>query len=163
MGKCDVEVTIESARDLKNVKLLGKMSPYALVHYGDGCGEKRFITPARKNGGRNPIWNFKFVIRIDSTELLEQAGGVPLMIEIFDRGAKKARFVGVAQVLLHPSLATEEGSEEEPERSCHMVYCDKTSQGVLNISAIQRLIVQKYTYPFAQYKSKLQLEDVTDM
>ena len=151
MEKCDVEVTIESARDLKNVKLLGKMSPYALVRYG----EKKFITPACKNGGRCPKWSFKFAIRIDSTKLLEQAGGVPLMIEIFDHGAKNARFLGVAQALLHPSLATEVGSQEEPERSCHMVYCDETSQGVLNILAIQRPIVQKYTYPFAQYNSPI--------
>ena len=151
MAKCDVEVIIESARDLKNVKLLGKMSPYALVRYG----EKNFITLACKNGARCPNWSFKFAIRIDSTELLERAGGVPLMVENFDHGAKKARFLGVAQVLLHPSLAMEAGCQEELERSCHMVYCDKTSQGVLNISAIQRPIIQKYTYPFARYQSAL--------
>lgn len=58
-----VEVTIISARDLKNGKVGcfgGKMSPFAVARTTSGSASSgRYSTPPSTKGGRHPTWNSK--------------------------------------------------------------------------------------------------------
>ncbi|KAG2494661.1 hypothetical protein HYH03_007177 [Edaphochlamys debaryana] len=49
-------ITIQHAKDLKNVELFGRQDPYCVVKVGD----KAFRTHVARNGGRCPVWNESF-------------------------------------------------------------------------------------------------------
>ncbi|KAL2945443.1 Protein SRC2-like protein [Bienertia sinuspersici] len=59
-----LELTLISAKDLKNVNLIGKMDPYVLVHLSDDPKNKQ-KTPVHQDAGTNPSWNYTMRFTID--------------------------------------------------------------------------------------------------
>ncbi|XP_021763107.1 protein SRC2-like isoform X1 [Chenopodium quinoa] len=59
-----LEITLISAKDLKNVNLIGKMDPYVVVHLSDDPKNKQ-KTPVHQDGGTNPAWNYTIRFTID--------------------------------------------------------------------------------------------------
>lgn len=65
MDYIPLELTLISAKDLKDVNLFSKMAVYAVVSIsGDPYQNQKVKTPVDREGGKNPAWNFpiKFTI-----------------------------------------------------------------------------------------------------
>jgi hypothetical protein len=91
----ELEVTIISAQDLKNVNTFGKMSPYAEVWIHPS---RKVATPVHTHGGTDPSWNA--LLRLVCEEsLIEQGSGV-LHIEILNHGSLSSREIGLVSVPL---------------------------------------------------------------
>ncbi|KAF9616757.1 hypothetical protein IFM89_032310 [Coptis chinensis] len=59
-----LEITVISAKDIKDVNLFSKMDVYALVTIsGDRRTQQK--TPVDRDGGKNPSWNFNMKFTID--------------------------------------------------------------------------------------------------
>lgn len=59
-----LDITLISAKDLKDVNLFSKMDVYAVVSIaGDPRSKQK--TPVHKDGGTNPTWNFQMKFYID--------------------------------------------------------------------------------------------------
>ncbi|XP_057549713.1 protein SRC2-like [Amaranthus tricolor] len=61
-----LEITLISAKDLKNVNLIGKMDPYVVVHISDEPKNKQ-KTPVHQDGGINPSWNYTMRFTFDDS------------------------------------------------------------------------------------------------
>lgn len=59
-----LELTLISAKDLKNVNLIGKMDVYVVVHLSDDPKNKQ-KTPVHQDGGTNPSWNYVMRFTVD--------------------------------------------------------------------------------------------------
>jgi Ca2+-dependent lipid-binding protein len=91
----ELEVTIISAQDLKNVNKFGKMSPYAEVWIHPS---RKVATAVHTCGGTDPCWNA--LLRLVCEEsLIEQGSGV-LHIEILNHGSLPSREIGLVSVPL---------------------------------------------------------------
>lgn len=64
MGYKTLELTIISAKDLKNVNLIGKMDPYVVVYLSDNPSTKQ-KTPVHQDAGTNPSWNYTMRFTVD--------------------------------------------------------------------------------------------------
>ncbi|KAG0626503.1 hypothetical protein M758_2G131600 [Ceratodon purpureus] len=114
-----VEVTIISARDLKNVKFGcfgGKMSPFAVAWTtSGGTNSPRKTTPPSTKGGRDPTWNSKqtFICREDSF----RTGLENLAIELWHKSFIKKKLLGTVTM----PLSSEYQSSPSPMKlSCHL-------------------------------------------
>ncbi|KAF8017238.1 hypothetical protein BT93_H2432 [Corymbia citriodora subsp. variegata] len=62
----NLDLTVISARDLKDVNLISKMDVYVVVSLdGDPRGPKKSRSPVDHDGGRNPAWNFPVKLYVD--------------------------------------------------------------------------------------------------
>lgn len=62
----NLDLTVISARDLKDVNLISKMDVYVVVSLeGDHRGPQKSKSPANRDGGRNPVWNFPVKLYVD--------------------------------------------------------------------------------------------------
>lgn len=59
-----LEITLISAKDLKNVNLIGKIDPYVVVHLSDDPKNKQ-KTPVHQDGGTSPSWNYTVRFTVD--------------------------------------------------------------------------------------------------
>lgn len=66
MGYKTLELTLISAKDLKNVNFIGKMDPYVVVYLSDNPNTKQ-KTPVHQDGGTNPVWNYTMRFTVDET------------------------------------------------------------------------------------------------
>ncbi|CAN0914185.1 Protein SRC2 [Linum grandiflorum] len=66
-----IEITIQSAKDLKNVNLISKMDVYAVASIkGDPYNSKqKHKTPVDKDSGPNPKWNHHVSFTVDEPSL----------------------------------------------------------------------------------------------
>uniref|UniRef100_A0A7C9AP15 C2 domain-containing protein n=1 Tax=Opuntia streptacantha TaxID=393608 RepID=A0A7C9AP15_OPUST len=64
MGYKTLELTLISAKDLKNVNLIGKMDPYVVVYLSDNPNTKQ-KTPVHQDAGTNPVWNYTMRFTVD--------------------------------------------------------------------------------------------------
>ncbi|XP_048131850.1 protein SRC2-like [Rhodamnia argentea] len=66
MERRNLDLTVISARDLKDVNLISKMDVYVVVSLdGDPRGPQRSKSPVDRDGGRNPAWNFPVKLYVD--------------------------------------------------------------------------------------------------
>jgi hypothetical protein len=92
----ELEVTVLSAQDLKNVKLTGgTMNPYCVAWI---YPHTKVAGPVNNGGGVNPTWNATIKLPVEES-LLEQ-GNASLTIEIYNHGRFSNKFVGSALVPL---------------------------------------------------------------
>ncbi|KAK1318022.1 hypothetical protein QJS10_CPB04g00799 [Acorus calamus] len=64
-----LDLTLISAKDLKDVNLFSRLEVYAVVSVtGDPRSKHR--TPADRSGGRNPIWNHPLRLTVDESAVL---------------------------------------------------------------------------------------------
>ncbi|CAN6468820.1 unnamed protein product [Victoria cruziana] len=61
-----LDLTVISAKDIKDVNLIGKMDVYAVVWLSNDPRHKQ-KTPVDRDGGKNPSWNFTVRFNIDET------------------------------------------------------------------------------------------------
>ncbi|OVA14839.1 C2 calcium-dependent membrane targeting [Macleaya cordata] len=59
-----LEITVISAKDIKDVNVFSKMDVYVVASIG-GDARTRQKTPVDKDGGKNPSWNFPMKFTID--------------------------------------------------------------------------------------------------
>ncbi|XP_042495799.1 protein SRC2-like isoform X2 [Macadamia integrifolia] len=91
-----LELTVISAKDIKDVNLFGKMDVYVVVTLG-GDPRTKQKTPIDKDGGRSPNWNFKMNFNID--EVAAQKGGLVLVFQLFsDRSLGGDKEIGDVHV-----------------------------------------------------------------
>ncbi|KAK9726273.1 hypothetical protein RND81_05G203000 [Saponaria officinalis] len=64
MGHKTLELTVISAKDLKNVNLIGKMDVYVVVYLSDQPKSKQ-KTPVHQDGGTKPSWNYTMRFTVD--------------------------------------------------------------------------------------------------
>ncbi|XP_074278960.1 uncharacterized protein LOC141602840 [Silene latifolia] len=67
MGVKTLELTLISAKDLKNVNLIGKMDVYVVVHLSDQPKSKQ-KTPVHQDGGTHPSWNYTMRFAVDEAD-----------------------------------------------------------------------------------------------
>jgi len=95
MQKRELEVTVASAQDLKNVRVLWKMTPYAVVWVEPNI---EVHTPIAHKGGVNPTWNALLKLIVDQ-QILNQPNA-KLHIDIYNHGNFSKTLVGSCSVLL---------------------------------------------------------------
>lgn len=133
-GEREIEVLIISAQDLKNVKHISKMRPYAEVYVEKDHHVAR--TRVDDLGGANPTWNE--VVKVKFHEhLLESDVLAAINVDIYAHGHLREKPVGSARVLLCDVL--KEGDASEPADNpiqCMTVQVWRpsgTPQGLLNL------------------------------
>lgn len=68
MAYVPLELTLISAKDLKDVNLFSKMDVYAVVSLsGDPYQNQKAKTPVHRDGGTNPSWNFPVKFNINES------------------------------------------------------------------------------------------------
>eukprot|EP00246_Nothoceros_aenigmaticus_P017240 TRINITY_DN8297_c0_g1_i1.p1 TRINITY_DN8297_c0_g1~~TRINITY_DN8297_c0_g1_i1.p1 ORF type:complete len:263 (+),score=37.11 TRINITY_DN8297_c0_g1_i1:294-1082(+) len=124
MGERTIDLKIESAEDLKQVKWNGKMSPYAEASV---YRNQKVSTGACHQGGSNPRWNDKLSLVVSDSHLHDPK--IFLNIDILNHGALGKKVVGTVRVPL-PELAK---NLKEPQRMSYQVRRPSgRAQGVLN-------------------------------
>ncbi|XP_054800494.1 uncharacterized protein LOC129304751 [Prosopis cineraria] len=105
----EIEVMIISAHNLKNVKHLHKMKPYAEVYVDKNVHVAK--THVDEHGGTDPTWNE--VVKVNFP------GGLPesdvkaaLNVDIYAQGHVRDKLVGSARLLLCDAL--KDGDPSEP-------------------------------------------------
>ncbi|KAL1561282.1 protein SRC2-like [Salvia divinorum] len=82
------EITLISATDLENVRVLGKMKVHARVSLSGG--EKR--SPTDKHGETNPAWNF--TMRFAVSEAMVENFNTMLVVKLYCKRKLGDRYVG---------------------------------------------------------------------
>jgi Ca2+-dependent lipid-binding protein len=104
-----VEVTIISAQDLKDVKTIGKMSPYAVAWiYPDA----KVSTPVHPKGGVNPTWNANITLKCDDRGI--EQGNAVMTIDIYNHGTVGNKQIGSVSIPLSqglPSFSAAKGKD----------------------------------------------------
>ena len=92
----ELEVTVLSAQDLKNVKMTGgTMNPYCVAWV---YPHTKVAGAVNNGGGVNPTWNS--TIKVSVEESLIEQGTASLTIEIYNHGRFSNKFIGSAIVPL---------------------------------------------------------------
>ncbi|KAH6808715.1 hypothetical protein C2S51_026498 [Perilla frutescens var. frutescens] len=67
----NLEITLQSAKDLNNVNLISKMDVYAVVSIsgGDKSAKQKTKTPVDHDGDANPTWNYQMNFKVDEAAL----------------------------------------------------------------------------------------------
>ncbi|GFR40445.1 hypothetical protein Agub_g973 [Astrephomene gubernaculifera] len=113
-----ISMTIEFAKDLKDVEWFGRMDPYCIVRIGN----QRFRTRTAEDAGRDPVWNETFQANIVSENDVE--------VEIKDNNVGLDDTIGIASFNL--GRAREYGNDrlEVPVLSPR----HRTQHGYLSVS-----------------------------
>ncbi|KAL9228171.1 hypothetical protein vseg_003780 [Gypsophila vaccaria] len=72
MGHKTLELTVISAKDLKNVNLIGKMDVYVVVSLSHDPKSKQ-KTPVHQDGGTKPSWNYTMRFNVDDAAAMDPA------------------------------------------------------------------------------------------
>ncbi|KAK6915590.1 C2 domain [Dillenia turbinata] len=124
-----LDITVVSAKDLKNVNLLSTMDVYAVVSVsGDPTTAKQ--TRVDKDGGKNPKWNESMKFTIEESGL--QLNRVSLVFQIKSDRAMGDRDVGLVQVPLKEIF---DSKDEKPKLVTYKVITSSgKSKGTLDFS-----------------------------
>lgn len=86
----ELEVTVLSAQDLKNVKLTGgSMNPYCVAWV---YPHMKVAGAVNNGGGVNPTWNSTIKLQVEES-LIEQ-GNANVTVEIYNHGKFSNKFIG---------------------------------------------------------------------
>ncbi|KAJ6397511.1 hypothetical protein OIU77_018512 [Salix suchowensis] len=104
-----LEITVTSAKDLKDVKLFGKMDVYCVVSLeGDGYNSKqKQKTGVHKDSGPDPVWNFPMKFTID--DVVAQQNRSKLKFKLKAEGMMVDKDVGVVFVSVKELLDAKGG------------------------------------------------------
>ncbi|KAK4388448.1 protein SRC2 [Sesamum angolense] len=71
MERRTLDITLRYAKDLKKLNLISTMDVYAIVSISGGCenSNQTTRTPADREGGRNPTWDFPMRFVVEETAL----------------------------------------------------------------------------------------------
>lgn len=108
-----LELTIISAENLKDVRHLARMQTYATTWIDSNV---KYKTGINELGGVNPVWNDKFVFLIPEHNLVQ--GGANLTIEIYSDSLTGIKLVG--KVLI-PLLDLKQNNALNNEKDLHYV------------------------------------------
>ncbi|CAM6040272.1 unnamed protein product [Sphagnum compactum] len=128
----ELDVTIISAQDLKNVTTFGKQSPFAVVWIHSS---RKTTTPVATHGGVNPSWNAVVKVLCEQ-RLIDQGNGV-MTIEILNKGSISNTQIGSVTVPLSQAIArdADKTSANQPKYMSFQVRSPSGKiKGVLNIS-----------------------------
>jgi Ca2+-dependent lipid-binding protein len=120
----ELDVTIISAQDLKNVTTFGKQSPFAVVWIHPS---RKMTTPVATHGGVNPSWNAVVKVLCEQ-RLIDQGNGV-MTIEILNKGSISNTQIGSVTVPLSHAIArdADKTSPNQPKYMSFQVQtCSKT-------------------------------------
>ncbi|KDO29388.1 hypothetical protein SPRG_05925 [Saprolegnia parasitica CBS 223.65] len=84
----ELHVRAVSARNLHDAQTFGKQDPYCKI----SVGHRTFKTRVHDNGGRNPVWNDKFVFEVADMQLSQ------LVIEIWDSNYTSDDYIGTCRL-----------------------------------------------------------------
>ena len=103
-----IVITVERAKDLRDMSSLGRMDPYAEVIYGvHSRHELRKQTRVRKHGGRTPRWRDQFTIPLRKNK-------AEVEVNVFDSDrVGRDNFIGRTLVQLEPIFRTAGQVSEE--------------------------------------------------
>ncbi|KAF6135987.1 hypothetical protein GIB67_006879 [Kingdonia uniflora] len=126
-----LEITVISAKDLKDVNLFSKMDVYSVVSIvGDARSKQR--TPVDKNCGSNPNWNFTVKFTID--EAMAKQNRSILLFQIRAEGSLGDKDIGEVQVPVK-ELFDGFGEAKVPQFVSYQVRKSSgKAKGVLNFS-----------------------------
>ncbi|KAK1291595.1 hypothetical protein QJS10_CPB17g01368 [Acorus calamus] len=134
MAHRTLEITLISAKDLKNVNLFSSMEVYAVVSVsGDPRSKQK--TPTDRSGGRNPSWNHTLRFTVD-----DSPSAVDRLVLHFLLRAERAlgdRDIGEVQVPLKELLSDSSSSASGGSAKFVSYQVRKPSgkpKGVLNFS-----------------------------
>ncbi|KAJ6414007.1 hypothetical protein OIU84_006756 [Salix udensis] len=104
-----LEITVTSAKDLNDVKLVGKMNVYCVVSLqGDGNNSKqKQKTGVHKHSGPDPVWNFPMKFTID--DVAAQQNRSKLKFKLKAEGMMVDKDVGVVFVSVKELLDAKGG------------------------------------------------------
>lgn len=101
-----LEITLISAKGLRNVKHFSKMDVYVVVTISGNPRTKQ-KTPVNQNGGTNPTWNFPMQFIID--EMSAQANCLDLIFQLrCDRTIRGDKDIGEVHVPIKEILNVED-------------------------------------------------------
>ncbi len=107
MEQREIELTIISAQDLKNVKSFGgKMSPYAVAWVYPNM---KVPTPMAPGGGENPTWNAN--LKLVCEERLVEQGNLVITIDLYNHSSFSNKSIGSASLPL-PQNMTGDGKSQ---------------------------------------------------
>ncbi|KAJ9555904.1 hypothetical protein OSB04_010518 [Centaurea solstitialis] len=128
-----LDLTLISAKDLKNVSFFGKMDVYAVVSVSYFYGSfQRFKTPVHKGGGPNPTWNFPMKFTLNEHAL--ERNRLKLVIKIMAAGIFIDRQLGVVQVPIFKELMKSNGNSTQFVSYPVRRPSGKTAKGELSFS-----------------------------
>jgi hypothetical protein len=131
MASRTVDVTLLSARDLREVNLVSKMEVYAVVYLaGDPISRQRVATD--RTGGRNPAWNATVRVTVPAS------GSGSGALRVLLRAERPLGDRDVGEVIL-PLTEILAGAGDEPTEAVLGTYNVRKvgsgkAQGVLNLS-----------------------------
>uniref|UniRef100_A0A6N2KTQ2 C2 domain-containing protein n=1 Tax=Salix viminalis TaxID=40686 RepID=A0A6N2KTQ2_SALVM len=104
-----LEITVTSAKDLNDVKLVGKMNMYCVVSLqGDGNNSKqKQKTGVHKHSGPDPVWNFPMKFIVD--DVAAQQNRSKLKFKLKAEGMMGDKDVGVVFVSVKELLDAKGG------------------------------------------------------
>ncbi|XP_057790705.1 protein SRC2-like [Salvia miltiorrhiza] len=87
------EITLISASDLENVRVLGKMKVHARVFLsGGGLADSEKRTPSDKHGETNPAWNH--TMRFAVSEAMVENFNTMLVVKLYCKRKLGDRYIG---------------------------------------------------------------------
>jgi hypothetical protein len=130
MEQRELEVTIISAQDLKNVSTFGKMTPYAVAWV---YSNMKVSTPIDPKGSVNPTWNAPLKLIVEQ-RILEQPNAT-LNVDIYSHGSFSNKHVGSCSVpLSHLKEKDSKGADTKKFMSFLVRRPSGRTQGMLNLS-----------------------------
>ncbi|MED6174188.1 hypothetical protein PIB30_066636 [Stylosanthes scabra] len=109
-----LDLTIVSAKDLKNVNMLSKMDVYAIVSLnGDIYNPQKFKTNVDRDGGTSPTWNFP--MKFNFSDSLAQQNRLSLEIKIMSDRTLGDTLIGTVYVPLRELLDNPGGGKDGKE------------------------------------------------
>ncbi|XP_068660411.1 protein SRC2-like [Aristolochia californica] len=126
-----LDITLVSAKDLKDVNLFSKMDVYAVVSLG---GDPRTTQRTRtdKEAGKNPTWNFPLKFSVD--EIAAQQNRLSLRILVRAERGLGDRDVGEVHIPIK-ELLDSPGDGKAPQFVSYQVRRPSgRSKGILNLS-----------------------------
>jgi hypothetical protein len=119
MEQRELEVTIISAQDLKNVSTFGKMTPYAVAWV---YSNMKVSTPIDPKGSVNPTWNAPLKLIVEQ-RILEQPNAT-LNVDIYSHGSFSNKHVGSCSVpLSHLKEKDSKGADTKKFMSFLVCIC----------------------------------------
>lgn len=94
-----LELVIHSAKDVPNVRYLGKMKVYAKVSIS-GDPNSELVTPVDNKGETNPLWNYQinYILADQAVQLRE--GTANVVIRLYCKRLLGDRYIGEANINL---------------------------------------------------------------